>query len=56
MRGGPEAALAPRLVVSDAGRVEELERFSHYVGTVLTPARAFSFGCPRWCWLLTTIE
>jgi hypothetical protein len=30
---GPAAALVPRLVVSSASRVEELERFSHYVGT-----------------------
>ena len=28
---GPAAA--PRLLVSDSGRVHEMERFSHYVGT-----------------------
>ncbi|KAF0925281.1 hypothetical protein E2562_015988 [Oryza meyeriana var. granulata] len=44
---GPAAA--PRLLVSDAGRVQEMERFSHYV------ARQIGFGhvyeCPHLCTL-----
>ncbi|KAL6841511.1 hypothetical protein ACP4OV_028654 [Aristida adscensionis] len=52
--GGPEAAaaaelVAPRLVVSDASRVQELERFSHYV------AKQIGFDdvkdCPHLCTL-----
>jgi hypothetical protein len=42
--GAAAELVTPRLLESEASRVQELERFSHYVGKVLDPPLCFSFA------------